>query len=70
MFGEIFSNSPSDLLGTNVFKTLKSCWWSLLTILKSIDNTSATYKWGTFPPFSSLVILLLVLPSNFVVSNI
>ena len=27
-------------------------------------------KWGTFSPFSFLVILLLVLPSNFIVSTI
>ena len=25
-FGEIFSNWPNDLLGTNVYKTLESCW--------------------------------------------
>ena len=24
-FGEISSNSPNDLLGTNVYKTLESC---------------------------------------------
>ena len=25
-FGEIFNSWPNDLLGTNLFKTLKSCW--------------------------------------------
>ena len=26
MFSEISSNWPNDLLGTNVYKTLKFCW--------------------------------------------
>ena len=39
-FGEIFSNWPNDLLGTNVYKTLESCWQSLLTILKCRNTTS------------------------------
>ena len=25
LFGEISNNSPNDLLGTNVYKTLESC---------------------------------------------
>ena len=25
-FGEISNNWPNDLLGTNVYKTLESCW--------------------------------------------
>ena len=25
-FGEISDNWPNDLLGTNVYKTLESCW--------------------------------------------
>ena len=28
-FGEISSNRPNDLLGTNVYKTLESCWHSI-----------------------------------------
>ena len=31
--GEICSNWRNDLLGANVYKTLQSCWKSLLTIL-------------------------------------
>ena len=66
--GETSNNWPNDLLGTNVYKTLESCWWSLLTILQCTNTTSLISKWGLFPPISSLVILLLVLPSNFNVS--
>ena len=25
-FGEIFNELPNDLFGTNVYKTLESCW--------------------------------------------
>ena len=25
-FGEVSSNWPNDLVGTNVYKTLESCW--------------------------------------------
>ena len=25
--GEISNNWPSDLLATNIYKTLESCWW-------------------------------------------
>ena len=32
--GEISSNWPNDLLGTNEYKTLESCWQSLLAILQ------------------------------------
>ena len=45
LLGEIFNNWPNDLWGTNVCKILKS---------------SVISKWGTFKPFLSLVILLLV----------
>ena len=30
--GEVSNNWPDDLLGTNMYKTLESCWESLLTI--------------------------------------
>ena len=69
-FDEIPSNWPNDLLGTNVYKTLESCWQLLLTVLQCTNTTSVISKWGTFSPFSSLVILLLVLPSNYIVSGV
>ena len=34
------------------------------------NTNSATSKFGTFSPFLSLVILLSVLPSNFIVSGV
>ena len=42
----------------------------MLTILQYTNTTSLIYKWGTFSPFLSLVILLLVLPNNFIVSRV
>ena len=50
-FGEISSNLPNGLLGTNVYKTLESCWESLLTILPCTITTSVISKWGAFSPF-------------------
>ena len=38
--GEISNNWPNSLLGTNAYKTLKSCWQSLLTILQCTNTTS------------------------------
>ena len=35
-FSEISNNSPNDLLGTNVYKTLASCWQLLLTIYDNV----------------------------------
>ena len=29
---EVSNNGLNDLLGTNVYKTLESCWYSLLSI--------------------------------------
>ena len=54
---------------------LKKEPWILLIIIIVIlawtnNITSVISKWGTFSSFSSLVILLLVLPSNFIVSTI
>ena len=68
--GGISNNWAIDLLGTNVYKTLEFSWSSLLPILQCINITCVISKWGTFSSFSSLVILLLVLPSNFVVSGV
>ena len=64
--GEISNNWPSDLFGTNVYKALEFCWSLLLTILQC---TSVISKLGTPSPFLFLVIFLLVLPSNFIVSD-
>ena len=52
-FGEISNNWPNDLLRTNLYKILESCWQSL-SILQCVNTTSVIYKWGTFSPFSSL----------------
>ena len=69
-FGEIPNKLPNDLFGTNVYKTLASCWWSLLAILQWTNTTSVISKWGPLSPFLSLVILFSVLPSNFIVSGV
>ena len=68
--GEIFNNWPNDLFGTNVYKTLDFCWKLLLTTLQCINTTSVISKWGAFSPCSFFIILLLVLPSNFIVSGV
>ena len=65
LLGEISCNSPKKLLGLNVYKTFESCRWSLLTI--SQWTTFVISKLGKVSPFLSLVILLLLLPSIFVV---
>ena len=64
LVGEISNNWPNNLLGTNLDNTLKSCWSLLLALLQWIYTSSRTYKWDTFSPFLSLVILLLLLPTN------
>ena len=58
--GKISNNCPNDLLETNTYNTLEWWWLSLLKILQFT-------KRGIF---SSLVILLLVLPSSFTVSSV
>ena len=70
ILGEISSNGPNDLLGSDVFNTVQSCWWSLLIIWPCINTTSVIFKWGTILSFSFLVILLLMLPSNLLVSGV
>ena len=42
----------------------------MLTILQCINTTLVISKWGTFSRFSFLVILLLVLSSNFIVVGV
>ena len=68
--GEISSNWPNDLFGANVYKTLEFCWWLLMKVIQWTNNTSVISKEGTFSPFSFFVILLLVLPSNFIVLGV
>ena len=41
VLGEISSNWR-----INVYKTLESCWWSLLPILQWTNTTSVISKWG------------------------
>ena len=62
--GATSNKLPNGLFGTNVYKTLESYWWSLLTILQLTNNTSVILRCGTFSPFLSLVILFSVIPSN------
>ena len=42
----------------------------MLATLQCINTISVISKWGKFSPFSYLVILLLVLPSNYMVSGV
>ena len=69
-FGEIFNELPNDLFGTNVYKTLESCWQSLSLILQWTNTTFAISKFGTFSPFLFLVILFSAFPSYFIVSGV
>ena len=55
--GEISNKLPNGLFGTNVYKTLESCWQSLLTVIQRTNTTSVISRCGTFSPFLSLVIL-------------
>ena len=48
---EISNNCLNDLLGTNVYKALESCWESSLTILQCINTTSVISKLDTFYHF-------------------
>ena len=41
----------------------------MLTILQWTDTFLVILKWGTFSPFSSLVILFLVVPSDVITSD-
>ena len=68
--GEISSNWPNDLLGINDYKTLEYYLQSLFTIKQWTNITLVISKWGTLSPYFSLVILLLVLPTNFIVSGV
>ena len=65
-FCEVSNNLSNDLIGINVCKSLEFCWYSLLTILQWTNTTLVISKCGTFSEFLSIVILLLVLVSNFI----
>ena len=54
--------------GTNAHKTTESCWWPLLVTLQWTNTSLVISKLGTFSLILSLVIILLILPNNFVVS--
>ena len=69
LVGEISNKLPNGLFGTKVYKTLESCWSSLLTILQWTNTTSVISRCGTFSPFLSLFILFSLLPSNFTFSG-
>ena len=53
ILGDISNNWPNDLLGINVYNTLKLCWWLLFTILQWTNITSLISKWSRFSLFSS-----------------
>ena len=64
--GDTPNNWPNYLLGTNAYKDL-----NLVDnyCLQSTSTTSVISKWGTFPLFLSLIILLLVLPGISIASG-
>ena len=68
--GETSINWSNDLLGTNACNTLESYWQSLWAILQEANTTSLISKWGTFLPVWFSVILIFVLPCNFIVSGV
>ena len=49
--GEICNNWSNDLFGTNVCRSLESCWWSLLKILQWTNTILVISKWDIFSPF-------------------
>ena len=51
IFREISNRTPNGLFGINVYKTLQSCWQSLLTKLQCTNITSVISKCGIFSPF-------------------
>ena len=58
---------------TSIYENLKLKifeWKSLLAILKLTNTTLVASKRDSFSPFLSLVILFLVLPSNYIVSGL
>ena len=60
--GEISDNRPKKL--PNLVDN--HCWQNY----NCTNTTPVISKWGTYSPFSSLIILLLALPSNSIVSSI
>ena len=68
--GEISNKWPNDLFERTTYKILEPCWYTLLTLLQCTNTTAVISKSGIFSPFSYFIILLLDLPSNFVVSGV
>ena len=66
----MYNNWTNDLLGTNVYKTLGVLLIIIASVLQWTNTTSVISKLGTFSSFLSLVILLLVPPSDFIVSGV
>ena len=46
--GATSNKLPNCLCGINVYKTLESCWWSLLTILQWTNTTSGISRCDAF----------------------
>ena len=70
---EISCNSPSNLLGINECKTLMYARVLIIICIITLDQyyfSEEYYSRGIFSPFLCLVILLLVLPSNFIVARV
>ena len=55
---EISNKLSNGLFGTNLYKTLESCWQSSLKISQWSNTTSVISRCDTFSPFLSLVIFL------------
>ena len=65
----ISNNWRNNLLGTNVYYTLESCWLSFFTVLQWTNTNSVIYKWVKFSPFLSLVIFFLAISNNITISS-
>ena len=63
--GKISIRLPNGLFEKNVYTTLESCWWSLVTLLQWTNTLSVISSFSTFSLLLSLVVLFWVLRSNF-----
>ena len=68
--GKISIRLPNGLFEKNVYTTLESCWWSLVTLLQWTNTLSVISSFNTFSLLLSLVVLFWVLRSNFFFSGI
>ena len=75
--GEIFNTWPNDLSGTNVQEAYESCWFInnniniiIIIILWWTSAFPVVFNCGKFLPYSFFVILLALLSSSFIVSNV